>query len=46
MNEEVLKIMNEPDRPYDPVIDMSFYDIDDILEEEEIEVEYSIQLFM
>ena len=41
MNEEVLKIMNEPDRPYDPVIDMSFYDIDDILAEEEVEVEYA-----
>ena len=39
MNEEVLKIMNEPDRPYDPIIDMSFYDIDDILAEEEVEVE-------
>lgn len=40
MNDQVLKILNEPDRPYDSPIDMSFYDVDDVLEEEEVEIEY------
>lgn len=40
MNDEVLKILNEPDRPYDSPIDMSCYDVDDVLEEEEVEIEY------
>lgn len=40
MNEEVLKIINEPDQQFDSDIDLSLYDINDLLEEEEVEIEY------
>ena len=39
MNEEVLKIINEPDQQFDSDIDLSLYDINDLLEEEEVEIE-------
>lgn len=41
MNEEVLKIINEPDQQFDSDIDLSLYDLHDLLEEEEVEVELS-----
>lgn len=40
ISEEVLKIVNEPDRDYDAPLDMSGIDIMDVLEEEEVEYEY------
>ena len=39
MNEEVLKIINEPDQQFDSDIDLSLYDLHDLLEEEEVEIE-------
>ena len=39
MNEEVLKIINEADDPYDSDIDMTGITIADVLEEEEVEFE-------
>ena len=39
MNEEVLQILKEPEDPYDSDIDLSQYDINELLEEEEVEVE-------
>ena len=39
MNEEILKIVNEPDDPYDSDIDMTGITIADVLEEEEVEFE-------
>ena len=39
MNEEVLQILKEPEDPYDSDIDFSQYDINDLLEEEEVEIE-------
>ena len=35
MNEEVLKIINESDQQFDSDIDLSLYDINDLLEEED-----------
>ena len=40
ITEEVLTIMNEPDRDYDVPLDMSGIDIMDVLEEDEVEYEY------
>lgn len=39
MNEEVLRIINEADDPYDSDIDMTGITIADVLEEEEVEFE-------
>ena len=39
MNEEVLQILKEPEGPYDSDIDLSQYDINELLEEEEVEIE-------
>lgn len=40
MNEEVLRIINEADDPYDSDIDMTGITIADVLEEEEVEFEF------
>lgn len=40
ITEEVLNIINEPDRDYDVPLDMSGIDIMDVLEEDEVEYEY------
>ena len=45
ITEEVLNIINEPDRDYDVPLDMSGIDIMDVLEEEEVEYEYLESLF-
>ena len=39
MNEGVLEILKVPEDPYDSDIDLSQYDINDLLEEEEVEIE-------
>ena len=40
MNEEVLKILNEPEQEYETPVSLEGFDIIDILEEEEVEYEY------
>lgn len=35
----MLKIINESDQQFDSDIDLSLYDINDLLEEEEVEIE-------
>lgn len=40
ISEEVLNILNEPDREFDEPIDMTGIDINDVLEEEEVEYEF------
>ena len=42
MNEEVLQILNEPDNEFDSDIDMSNIMVSDVLEEEEVEFEYTL----
>ena len=40
MNEEVLKILNEPEQEFETPVSLEGFDIIDILEEEEVEYEY------
>ena len=42
MNEEVLKILNEPEQEFETPVSLEGFDIIDILEEEEVEYEYLI----
>lgn len=42
MNEEVLQILKEPDNEFDSDIDMSNIMVSDVLEEEEVEFEYTL----